>query len=219
MFNIKLTSQSSKIAGSFLLAGLLQACGGGGADNGANAGSGNDANAQERIPTTELTFFVSSMSVDHDCDPNQDNPGDFVVITKLKQNGESIKDNSSDGFTLHADGYANLVNRTLIQSTIKKQAGVVYEVLLDASERDSGSRDEDSTRVYGFQFEWDENSLCWVNQYGYCLTSEDAINWRAGGSIHHLGREDEFKLFNPDDEGCEYTVSWNMALQDDGTYQ
>ena len=82
------------IGGAFILA----ACGGGG---GSDSNEDNGQQAQPHVPSSTITFFASSLSVDHDCDPNQDNPGDFRIITKVTQDGELIAENSGAA-TLHA---------------------------------------------------------------------------------------------------------------------
>ena len=204
-----------KAATGTALITLLQACGGGG--GGSDSNEDNGQQAQPHVPRSTITFFASSLSVDHDCDPNQDNPGDFRIITKVTQDGELIAENSGAA-TLHADESKNMVSSTTIVADLEKVENKVVVITVDTSERDGGSRDGDSTLVINYEFQWNPYSLCWEDEYGYCLTTNDAINWRAWGSRHKLGREDEFNLFNPDDEGCEFTVSWNMALNDDGTY-
>ena len=202
-----------------LLAGslVLSACGGGtGSDEEEVAG---DANQNIDLPQSQITLFVSSIEVAHDCDPNQENPGDFKVITEFSYGAEDnvIADNSAS-FTLHSGESRNLVDETLAQGTIAREEHKILSFSIDTSERDSGNRDKDSTRIISYDLEWDQNNWCWRFNDSYCLETNDAINWRTHGSIHHLGREDEFKLFNPDDEGCGYSLDWHLAIEDDGSY-
>lgn len=199
-----------------LLAGFISACGGGGSSD--DSTNNADALTEQNLPQSQITLFASSLTAVHDCDPDKDNPGDFVVNTEVKYGGEVLKSNSSGGFSLHADEYENIVDETLIQTTLGRQEAKVMYITIDASERDSGSRDADSTLKLNYSIEWDQNSWCWRHTNGGCLATNDGLNWSESGNHRRLGREDKFIPFNSDDEGCEYELSWSLAIRDDGTY-
>lgn len=217
-----LTQKQKLITGLFTIA-LLQACGGGsgGGSGAGEGGSDNESGTTEEIsvPKSKLTFFATGLDVLHDCDPDEDNPGDFVVITRVEQDDKEIAKRTTGEIYLHKEQYLNVIDRTSIVIDVEKVEGKPVEVWIDASERDGGlKRDPDSTARFKFTVQWDQNNWCWVNSSGNCLATNDAINWRAAGNYHLLGREDEFKLFNSDDEGCEYKIGWALGLNDDGTY-
>ena len=154
---------------------------------------------------------VTSASSEHDCDPNQTNPGDFSAYVKLyadvdgkwvlcatSKKGSFTIDSESDTKTKSFSGSSEIK----VSITAPRVSGNRVRVEAYMEEHDSGS--VDSRLVGTTDLVFDDDLRCWRTTNGSrCQTGSYATS--------RTFREDEFHLFNPDDEGCQMTVRWGIA--------
>ncbi|MEM7676125.1 MAG: hypothetical protein AAF449_09000 [Myxococcota bacterium] len=167
---------------------------------------------QEETDLVRMT--LSSVGSTNDCDPAKGNPGDFRAYIEAftKENfdvmGPYEKEATSQTkqFTLNAeyDDYNSV--RVDASTTIRVPRRDRFSFLTRAyvAERDSGSVDEELEGVGAFIFRSDLD--CWFSvEKGRCGS--------ASFSVQRRFREDEFRIFNSDDEGCQISMNWSVVFE------
>ena len=165
-------------------------------------------------PTDRVIVTVDAVSSTNDCDPAKGNPGDFTVFiegfTKLDYNEfgafDRVAVSEPESFTLNAEkGDRKTHNlRHVLAFDVPRRDNFSFAATAHAAERDGGR--EDSRLSHSTSYYFDADLECWF--------ATDAR--RCGGqalSRSRTFREDEFKLFNSDDEGCQITIRWSVAIE------
>jgi len=177
------------------------------------SGCGEDAaTAPETMRKDRVTAEIRSMSTHHDCDPAEDNPGDFVLYTEIYEyvpsEGPVLRArspkyeqqlNTRNGSAAAANFPNGEVRATWDAPRVD---GAIVRVIIHVEERDPGL-DVEYVEIQEFGFSAEKE--CWIMSDGNC-----------NPTLFHGGktfREDEFKLFNPDDEGCEIAAEWLVNFQ------
>jgi hypothetical protein len=196
-------------ATAFLLV-LLSACA---ADS---TGPGDD---EPEVVSDRIVVRISHMEVVHDCDPALDNPGDFQAWVEIYQDTDPTP--GQEDYRLVASSPKRTVSLNSGESSSRddiRVEGLVQRVRARPvrvrgvfRELDNGLVDAGSDLVATLRW-WDERN-CWQLGDG-CMITIGANEYNQVWTHHIDARQDEFNLFNPDDEGCEFYVNYGAHISE-----
>lgn len=198
------------VAGALLP--LTAAC-----DTGDAMGPGDPSGGGE--PPAPVTAVISARITEayaiHDCDPNKDNPGDFRIWLEILQDSdpsagsstmEVVKRTSNYNFTIDTESdntTRNLSSQVAISGVYERDPARPLSIRAFMQERDSGTIDAEAVDAIFFQ--WSDQRGCWTSGGSAgCHSANSSGGQRASTTREVFPREDEFKLFNSDDEGCRF---------------
>jgi hypothetical protein len=178
--------------------------------------TGPDGSADTPAPVNAvLSARITEAYAIHDCDPNKDNPGDFRIWLEILQDSdpasgsstmEVVKRTSNYDFTIDTesdDTRRNLSSQVSISGSYERDPARPLSIRAFMQERDSGNIDTEAVDAIFFQ--WSNERDCWTGGSGFgCYSAASGGGQRASSSREVFPREDVFRLFNSDDEGCRF---------------
>lgn len=179
---------------------------------------GDDPDGPMGPPHDLIMARITAIETAHDCDPNNENPGDFVGWIEVWQDIDPAADVAEFALVAESDkrtvslnsgeradvGNTMRINGTLtrlasrpvsVRSYVRELDGVAIDIAIDQS----------NTIV------WAAEDDCWT-QHGPCLGPAGSGLYDAEWSHGRTSREDVFNLFNPDDEGCALHVEYEAVI-------
>ncbi|MEX1181816.1 MAG: hypothetical protein WEF86_01175 [Gemmatimonadota bacterium] len=185
--------------------------------------SGCDAGATGPEPepgalTALLTARIVMIEVFNDCDPRLDNPGDFEAWVELWQDAdpspaqayEPLGESARPTIPLNRYAREELSTAHTVSATVYQDEGRPVMVRMGSRELDDDRVEDSGTRAEAL-FTWSESGRCWKYDHA-CIGPADAARFARSFSAVVSTREDEFSLFNSDDEGCRFTTTWDAAF-------
>lgn len=206
-----MTQFTSRSCAVFLVP-LLFACAGD------STGPDHDDDDDVNVPAVvsdKLTAEIYLISVDHDCDPATDNPGDFSAWVEIWQGPPSdarrLAATPKRNMSLHS-GTASYRNDLRVEALIARVPAREVNVYTFVQELDDNGL-EDANGNQNKTLSWSLDRDCWVRE-GSCIEWTNANKTEAKDSwmTQVRKRADVFNLFNPDDEGCAFDVVVNAKI-------
>lgn len=183
--------------------------------------TGPDGGPPETTPVVmnQLMARMQRVDVTHDCDPNKDNPGDFRAWIEIWQDVDTaaatadmqlVAKTDAETFTIHSDASLGLGDRVRLTQQVVRDGRLPVSVRFHLQERDGGSID--TALDTDWLFRWSDSGDCWTR--GGCVAPGGSTQYRYATEVREFSRDDEFHLFNPDDEGCDFTMAAEVMITD-----
>lgn len=174
---------------------------------------------EPEVVMDRIVASIGSVQVVHDCDPALDNPGDFQAWVEIYQdtNPEPGQENyelvaaSPRRTMLLNSGESGSGSHIRAEALVPRVRARPIRVQGVFRELDNGLVDEGTGVVATLRW-WDERN-CW--QLGDdCIVTVGASEYNQFWTHHVDARDDVFDLFNPDDEGCDFTVTFGAHISE-----